>query len=115
MKDPIIHGCFPIEQILTPFLNFRIALISEFSHLPPGASLQSNRYKKRQKKGGDQAAVAICDLAFTPHDIYKLWNDSRTNAGAQEDAEEFLGFVLNRINDEMLEVSVYRSERSERS
>ena len=48
-----------------------------------------------------------CDTAVEPTEIYKLWNDSREEhvEGRQEDAEEFLSYVLNKLNDEMLEVS----------
>lgn len=46
------------------------------------------------------------DPAFEPTEIYKLWNDSREehDEGRQEDAEEFLSYILNKLNDEMLEV-----------
>lgn len=49
-----------------------------------------------------------CDSAFEPSAIYKLWNLTRSDAeGRQEDAEEFLCFILNKLNDEMLEVSFF--------
>lgn len=58
--------------------------------------------------GGGGAAVIDfqCDMAFEPTSIYKLWNDRHAEQieGRQEDAEEFLSYILNRINDEMLDV-----------
>lgn len=59
-------------------------------------------------KGKDELGSELqCDSAFEPSDIYRLWVDSREEyvEGRQEDAEEFLSYVLNKLNDEMLEVS----------
>lgn len=103
---PKLPAAVQLEKTNLKAINAMIQLVNEFSHLPPGARLQSNRREKGQKKGDDLSAELTCDPAFTPHAIYKLWNDSRTDVveGRQEDAEEFLGFVLNQINDEMLEI-----------
>lgn len=80
-----------------------VELINEFSHLPPGARL-TQQHKKSHKKE-DVAYDLVSDQPFEPTGIYKLWNSSRPeNEGRQEDAEEFLGFILNKLNDEMLEV-----------
>lgn len=49
------------------------------------------------------------DQAFEPTVIMKMLSALRTDMfpveGRQEDAEEFLSFILNRMNDEMIEVS----------
>lgn len=72
--------------------------------MPPGARLLTRREKAHKKD--DNASELQCDQAFEPTAIYKLWNANRSeDEGRQEDAEEFLGFVLNKLNDEMLEVS----------
>lgn len=89
----------------TPTVDAMVELINEFSHLPPGARL--TQHKKSHKKE-DVAYDLVSDQPFEPTGIYKLWNSSRPeNEGRQEDAEEFLGFILNKLNDEMLEVTIY--------
>lgn len=54
-----------------------------------------------------------CDNPFEPAWIYKMLSGMRTDSfvieGRQEDAEEFLGFLLNGLNDEMLDVSIFLS------
>lgn len=78
--------------------------MSTFSNLPAGLRLRNPKGTKGNKDdlGGDLQ----CDSAFEPTEIYKLWNDSREEhvEGRQEDAEEFLSYILNKLNDEMLEV-----------
>ncbi|KAL5292814.1 USP10 family protein [Megaselia abdita] len=97
-------------EVKTPTLNAMVQLASEFSTLPPGARLNFNKREKVQKDGrtlkDDNGGTDLqCDSAFEPSSIYKLWNMTRSDAeGRQEDAEEFLCFILNKLNDEMLEV-----------
>lgn len=53
----------------------------------------------------------VTDQPFEPTIIYKMLNGIRSEIfhieGRQEDAEEFLGCILNRLNDEMLEVRIF--------
>lgn len=79
--------------------------MSNYSHLPSGVRLRTAKGAKGNKDalGGDLQ----CEPAFEPTDVYKLLNNSRGEfvEGRQEDAEEFLSYILNKLNDEMLEVS----------
>ncbi|XP_037816014.1 ubiquitin carboxyl-terminal hydrolase 10 [Lucilia sericata] len=91
-------------EVKTPTVNAMMTFMSNFSNLPSGLRLRNSKGGKGNKDdlGGDLQ----CDPAFEPTEIYKLWNDSREEhvEGRQEDAEEFLSYILNKLNDEMLEV-----------
>lgn len=79
-----------------PTIDAFHSLVTEFSQLPQGSRSQRR-----------MAYEPICDPSFEPLAIQRLWNSTRgNNGGSQEDAEEFLSYVLNKLNDEMLEVSI---------
>ncbi|XP_018804399.1 PREDICTED: homeobox protein 5 [Bactrocera latifrons] len=92
-----------LSEVRTPTVNALISFVSQFSTLPSGMRLRTN---KGPKGKDDLGSELQCDSAFEPSDIYRLWIDSREEyvEGRQEDAEEFLSYVLNKLNDEMLEV-----------
>ncbi|XP_054085542.1 myb-like protein AA [Zeugodacus cucurbitae] len=92
-----------LSEVRTPTVNALISFVSQFSTLPSGMRLRTN---KGPKGKDDLGSELQCDSAFEPSDIYRLWVDSREEyvEGRQEDAEEFLSYVLNKLNDEMLEV-----------
>lgn len=80
--------------------------MKEFHHLPAGQRV-GRRIEKTQKK---ELSVSInCEAPFEPSWIYKILNGMRSDTfvveGLQEDAEEFLGCLLNGLNDEMVDVS----------
>ncbi|XP_075164150.1 ubiquitin specific protease 10 [Haematobia irritans] len=91
-------------EVKTPTINAMMSFMCNFSNLPSGLRLRSAKGGKGNKD--DLTAELQCDPAFEPTEIYKLWNDSREEhvEGRQEDAEEFLSYILNKLNDEMLEV-----------
>lgn len=92
----------------TPTIDAMIDLVNEFGALPAGARLTTRRGgdKGGHSKKDDVAYDLVCDQSFEPTTIHKLWNSSRLeHEGRQEDAEEFLSYLLNKLNDEMMEVS----------
>lgn len=77
-------------------------LVSNYSQLP------YRKWVPREKGKKDEAPEISRDTAFEPVVILKMLQALRTEfspvEGRQEDAEEFLSFILNRMNDEMIEV-----------
>ncbi|XP_063702716.1 putative mediator of RNA polymerase II transcription subunit 26 isoform X2 [Culicoides brevitarsis] len=82
----------------TPILEAMQELITEFQP----------RKIMREKGTHVKDIELITDTPFEPTVIYKMLNNIRSEIfhveGRQEDAEEFLGCVLNKLNDEMLEI-----------
>lgn len=88
----------------TPTIEAMGELVRAFSHFPNGQRLHGRENRNSNKKE-DISYELACDPSFEPITIHKLWNSTRSdNEGRQEDAEEFLSYVLNKLNDEMLEV-----------
>lgn len=77
--------------------------MSNYSPLP------YRKFVPREKGRKDDVPDINRDSAFEPAVILKMLQALRTEMfpveGRQEDAEEFLSFILNRMNDEMIEVS----------
>lgn len=108
------------QRCSTPIIDCMLDFIQEFTPLPAGA-----RIGRRERTGAAAAAAAAagtngnktetandiinCGPAVDPACVYRAINkirgDSFSADGRQEDAEEFLGCLLNALNDEMVEVS----------
>lgn len=90
------------RKSLDPIVIFRVELVSNYSQLP------YRKWVPREKNKKDEVPEITRDSAFEPSVILKMLQALRTDMfpieGRQEDAEEFLSFILNRMNDEMIEV-----------
>lgn len=124
---PTHHVAALRAKASTPTIDAMIDLVNEFAPLPAGSRLtpagpqrksQGAQYggnNSSNSKKEDPAYDLTCDPPFEPTTIHKLWNSSRSeHEGRQEDAEEFLSYLLNKLNDEMLEVNEQRSVNEQR-
>lgn len=63
---------------------------------------------QREVKKKDELPEIARDSSFEPRVILNMLKTQRNELfpieGRQEDAEEFLSFILNKMNDEMIEV-----------
>lgn len=93
-----------VTSLIVWFTN-RVELVSNFS---------SNNKKpiQREIKKKDEVPDIARDTSFEPRVILNMLKAQRNELfpieGRQEDAEEFLSFILNKMNDEMIEVSVFK-------
>ncbi|XP_015223633.1 ubiquitin carboxyl-terminal hydrolase 10 isoform X2 [Lepisosteus oculatus] len=83
----------------TPMIDNFVHLVNEFSNMPVPS-------KAKQQAAGDKIMKDIRPGApFEPTYIYRLLTvikSSLSEKGRQEDAEEYLGFILNGLHEEML-------------
>ncbi|MGH0132254.1 UNVERIFIED_CONTAM: hypothetical protein FKN15_049491 [Acipenser sinensis] len=83
----------------TPMIDNFVRLVNEFSNMPVPS-------KAKQQAAGDKIMKDVRPgIPFEPTYIYTLLTvikSSLSEKGRQEDAEEFLGFILNGLHEEML-------------
>ncbi|XP_044760335.1 ubiquitin carboxyl-terminal hydrolase 10-like [Coccinella septempunctata] len=94
-----INYCY-INSILQALCKF----INKFEKLPDS---YLNRISKRNKKKQGSFDFS-CGDSIEASSIYTILNDTRSDSflveGRQEDAEEFLGLLLNGLKDEMMNI-----------
>ncbi|XP_044760353.1 ubiquitin carboxyl-terminal hydrolase 10-like [Coccinella septempunctata] len=91
------HGLPPIIKNMCKFIN-------NFEKLPDS---YLNRISKSNKKKQGSFDFS-CGDSIEASSIYTILNDTRSDSflveGRQEDAEEFLGLLLNGLKDEMMNI-----------
>ncbi|XP_064414698.1 ubiquitin carboxyl-terminal hydrolase 10 isoform X2 [Latimeria chalumnae] len=95
----------------TPMIDSFVRLMNEFSNMPIPS--------KAKQVSGDKTVRDIRPGApFEPTYIYRLLTvikSSLSEKGRQEDAEEYLGFILNGLHEEMLAVKKLISPHEEKN
>ncbi|VVC38030.1 Peptidase C19, ubiquitin carboxyl-terminal hydrolase,Ubiquitin specific protease, conserved [Cinara cedri] len=88
------------QKSSTPILESMVQFIGEFQQL----SIKNGRTTQQQRQATSVATQDTPDVgpAFEPSYVYKIL--PAFEEGRQEDAEEFMSYLLNGINDEMIEL-----------
>uniref|UniRef100_A0A8C7U4D3 Ubiquitin carboxyl-terminal hydrolase n=1 Tax=Oncorhynchus mykiss TaxID=8022 RepID=A0A8C7U4D3_ONCMY len=96
----------------TPMMDNFVRLVNEFNNMPVPS-------KAKQQAAGEKIIKDIRPGApFEPNYIYRLLTlikSSLSEKGRQEDAEEYLGFTLNGLHEEMLALKKLFSPQEEKS
>uniref|UniRef100_A0A674DZ08 Ubiquitin carboxyl-terminal hydrolase n=1 Tax=Salmo trutta TaxID=8032 RepID=A0A674DZ08_SALTR len=96
----------------TPMMDNFVRLVNEFSNMPVPS-------KAKQQAAGEKIIKDIRPGApFEPNYIYRLLTlikSSLSEKGRQEDAEEYLGFTLNGLHEEMLALKKLFSPQEEKA
>lgn len=94
----------------TPMIDSFVRLMNEFTNMPVPP-------KPRQALGDKIVRDIRPGAAFEPTYIYRLLTvikSSLSEKGRQEDAEEYLGFILNGLHEEMLNLKKLLSPNNEK-
>ncbi|XP_015266770.1 PREDICTED: ubiquitin carboxyl-terminal hydrolase 10 [Gekko japonicus] len=94
----------------TPMIDSFVRLMNEFTNMPVPP-------KAKQALGDKIARDIRPGAAFEPTYIYRLLTvikSSLSEKGRQEDAEEYLGFILNGLHEEMLILKKLLSPQNEK-
>uniref|UniRef100_A0A8C3AM36 Ubiquitin carboxyl-terminal hydrolase n=1 Tax=Cyclopterus lumpus TaxID=8103 RepID=A0A8C3AM36_CYCLU len=96
----------------TPMMDNFVRLVNEFNNMPVPL-------KAKQQAVGDKTMKDIRPgVPFEPTYIYRLLTlikSSLSEKGRQEDAEEYLGFTLNGLHEEMLALRKLISPQEEKA
>ncbi|XP_068171232.1 ubiquitin carboxyl-terminal hydrolase 10 isoform X2 [Antennarius striatus] len=95
----------------TPMMDNFIRLVNEFSNMPVPT-------KSKQPVGEKTMKDIRTGVPFEPTYIYRLLTlikSSLSEKGRQEDAEEYLGFTLNGLHEEMLSLKKLISPQEEKA
>lgn len=96
----------------TPMMDNFVRLVNEFSNMPVPS-------KAKQQAAGEKIMKDLrVGVSFEPTYIYKLLTlikSSLSEKGRQEDAEEYLGFILNGLHEEMLALKKLISPQEEKA
>uniref|UniRef100_A0A3Q0QS89 Ubiquitin carboxyl-terminal hydrolase n=1 Tax=Amphilophus citrinellus TaxID=61819 RepID=A0A3Q0QS89_AMPCI len=110
MKSIPLHTETQRPCTSTPMIDNFVRLVNEFNNMPVPS-------KAKQQAVGDKAIKDIRPgVPFEPTYIYKLLTlikSSLSEKGRQEDAEEYLGFTLNGLHEEMLALKKLISPQEE--
>ncbi|XP_059373571.1 ubiquitin carboxyl-terminal hydrolase 10-like isoform X2 [Carassius carassius] len=95
----------------TPMMDNFVRFVNEFSNMPVPS-------KAKQQAAGEKIMKDLrLGAPFEPTYIYKLTlvKSSLSEKGRQEDAEEYLGFILNGLHEEMLALKKLISPQEEKA
>ncbi|XP_029000337.1 ubiquitin carboxyl-terminal hydrolase 10 isoform X2 [Betta splendens] len=111
MKSIPLHNETQRPCTSTPMIDNFVRLVNEFSNMPVPS-------KTKQQGVGEKVTKDIRPGApFEPTYIYRLLTlikSSLSEKGRQEDAEEYLGFTLNGLHEEMLALKKLISPQEEK-
>ncbi|XP_026233498.1 ubiquitin carboxyl-terminal hydrolase 10 isoform X3 [Anabas testudineus] len=112
MKSIPLHNETQRPCTSTPMIDNFVRLVNEFNNMPVPS-------KTKQQGVGEKTIKDIRPGApFEPTYIYKLLTlikSSLSEKGRQEDAEEYLGFTLNGLHEEMLALKKLISPQEEKA
>ncbi|KAJ8959011.1 hypothetical protein NQ314_006309 [Rhamnusium bicolor] len=89
------------KRTSTPVIDGMCHFAMEFDRLPMNATKVKNT-RRRRSEGGNR--TIITDVSLMPSRMHQMLGDIRSDmvTGRQQDAEEYLGCILNGLHEEML-------------
>ncbi|KAJ8967682.1 hypothetical protein NQ314_002689 [Rhamnusium bicolor] len=89
------------KRTSTPVIDGMCHYAREFDRLPINATKVN---KSRRRRSGGANRTIITDVSLMPSRMHQMLGDIRSDmvTGRQQDAEEYLGCILNGLHEEML-------------